>query len=107
MLARKTPMRKSRKKSATAEERRHLERVGAMPCAACGHYESNVHHVISTGFARITRTHEKVIPLCRFCHQDGPYAIHRIGSRAWNERFFDQMELADRLWSERDGLETD
>lgn len=67
-------------KAPTAEERRHLNRIGEMPCLICER-EAAVHHVTSNGYSRITRTHRCVAPLCPEHHQYGPYAVHVIGHR--------------------------
>jgi hypothetical protein len=82
----------------TAAEKRHMDRIAAMPCLVCG-APANIHHVISDGFQRITRTHRRVTPLCRWCHQDGPQAVHAIGHAAFNNLHgFDLLEWADREW---------
>lgn len=70
-----------------------------MPCLACGAWPVEVHHVISDGFKRITRDHTLVIPLCPLCHREGPFAVHRIGTPAFELRFaLSQIERARRLW---------
>lgn len=67
-------------KPPTAAERRHLNRIGEMNCLVCGR-EAAVHHITSNGYARITRSHRLVAPLCPECHQYGPHAVHVIGHR--------------------------
>lgn len=85
-----------------AEETRHHDQVRSMDCAACGSYPVSVHHVVSDGFKRLTKDHRRVLPLCPQCHQDGPYAVHRIGHGQFNRRFgIDQLKLAEQLWEER------
>ncbi len=75
-----------------------------MPCDACGRVPVHVHHVISDGFKRITRCHRLVIPLCRECHQDGPQAVHRIGTPAFEALHgFSQIALARALWEGSSG----
>lgn len=70
--------------SKTAEQRRFHDYVATLPCVGCGRSGVHVHHVISDGYKRLTRNHDLVLPVCADCHQDGPNAIHRIGSRLWN-----------------------
>lgn len=87
-----------------AAERRHIARVGAMPCLVCGG-QATVHHV--TGYAdrmgRIPRRHDRVVPLCPRHHQiqHGPresvealghrgfYRVHGINLLAEAERLAD------------------
>ena len=72
-----------------------------MPCIRCGRWPVHVHHVIFDGSGRITRNHTLVLPVCPDCHQDGPEAIHRIGSRAWNALTgIDQFARALALWED-------
>ena len=88
-----------RSKAKTAQEKRHHRAVAAMPCIACGSWPVHVHHVISDGFRRISRNHKLVLPVCPECHQNGPTAIHKIGTRAWNDLHgIDQLERSKRLW---------
>ena len=99
---RRSPMRKSRKKAATAEERRHLQRVADMGCVVCG-APSQVHHITSGEGGRITRTHSRCIPLCLRHHTAAADAVHQLGQAAFNGLHgLDILALADRLWSERD-----
>lgn len=53
----------------TAAERRHGQRVRAMPCLVCSG-PSTLHHVTgSIHGGRITRSHQLVVPLCARHHQ--------------------------------------
>jgi hypothetical protein len=113
-LARKTPLKRKRDtprrkapervskrapKGKSASEKRFHATVAQMPCAGCGAWPVEVHHVISDGFKRITRCHRLVLPLCPLCHRTGPTALHAIGTRAWNEMHgFAQHERAQQLW---------
>jgi len=69
----------------TAQHRRYHDYVASLPCVGCGRTGVHVHHVISDGHQRLTRNHDLVLPLCPGCHQDGPQAVHQIGTAAWNE----------------------
>jgi len=87
-----------------AAERKHMDRVAAMPCCGCGARDVHVHHVISDGYKRLTRDHRLILPLCAMCHTDGQSAVHKIGTRLWNAKFgFEQHVLADQLWRESNG----
>lgn len=93
-------VRKGRTAKTTAE-RLHHARVALMPCIACGNWPVEVHHVVSDGYSRITRNHKLVLPLCPADHREGPNAVHRIGTPAFNELHgIDQLERAKRLWEE-------
>jgi len=87
---------------ATAEERRHLDRIAAMPCLVAGCTNAaNIHHVVSDGFKRISRTHRLATPLCKIHHQDGPMAVHRIGHAKFTEVFgIDLLTWAEEAWEE-------
>jgi len=92
-------------KAPTAAERRHLNRIGEMPCLVCGR-EAAVHHITSTGYARITRTHRLVAPLCPDDHQYGPTAIHTIGARLFHALHgIDLYKWASVEWDKSQALE--
>lgn len=92
------------KRAASTQEKHHLDRVAAMPCLIPGcNNPANVHHVVSDGMKRLTRTHERVTPLCETHHQSGPTAVHRVGHARFTEIFgIDLLAVADQLWSESD-----
>lgn len=91
-------MRPTKRKSPSAPIRAHLARVAGMRCMVCGHTPVEVHHVVSDGHQRLTRNHQRVIPICSACHRTGPNAVHVIGSQQFNELFGNQLEYAERLW---------
>jgi hypothetical protein len=85
-------------KPPTKAERAHFAKVAAMPCVACGRYGVNVHHVTSDGYQRLTKRHDRVVPLCEGCHQYHPDAVHKIGHRLFNAKFdIDLLALAEEL----------
>lgn len=113
MLARTTPLKRSPmkvkpRKAATAVERRHLHRVAAMGCLVCGE-PSTVHHVTSDGYQRLTRTHERVTPLCPRHHmlQFGPReSVEALGHAGFTATYgIDLLATADRLWAESQEIE--
>lgn len=96
-------------KGPTAEERRHIKYVASLPCLVC-HAQATVHHVTaSIHGGRMTRSHQRIVPLCPIHHQAGhdPYAnrpvsVERLGHRGfWQVHGIDLLAEADRLWSER------
>jgi len=92
-------------KALTAAERRHLNRIGEMHCLVCGRI-STVHHITSNGYARITRTHKLVAPLCPWCHQHGPTAIHTIGAANFHAMHgIDLYKWASVEWDKSQALE--
>ena len=82
----------------SAADRRHHDMVAQMPCIACGRYGVNVHHVTSDGYQRLTKRHDRVVPLCPHCHTDGPYAVHKMGHGKFGEMFgIDLLAEAEAL----------
>ena len=63
----------------TATEKRHLDRIAAMPCALCGASPVHVHHIRAGQGMGERASHFLTIPLCPECHQ-GKEGIH--GNRA-------------------------
>jgi hypothetical protein len=102
LLTRKTPIR-SRRKPASAADKRHMARVAAMPCLVCGG-QSTVHHVTSDGNQRIARSHRRVVPLCPKHHmiQHGPReSVEALGHAGFTLTYgIDLLAEADRLWRE-------
>lgn len=104
MLARAAPMKRTRRRAPSAAERRHLERVAAMGCLVCD-MPSTVHHVTSDGAQRLTRSHERIVPLCPKHHmiQFGPReSVEALGHAGFTATYgIDLLAVADRLWSEQ------
>lgn len=89
----------------SAEERRHIANVAAMPClvgvGCAGRVE--VHHVHSDGLKRIARSHRRVTPLCGEAHHRlGATAVHQVGHGGFTAiHDIDLLAVADQLWNER------
>lgn len=61
--------------SRSAADKRHLDRVARLPCATCGDYGVQIHH-IREGQGMAQRADDWLaIPLCPSCHT-GPQGIH-------------------------------
>jgi hypothetical protein len=112
-MLRKAPIKRGRKKEPTAMERRHMNRVAAMGCLACGG-EAELHHV--TGYAdrmgRLPRSNQLIAPLCPLHHRGvGEKAPLLVSVQSLNHRGFcrehgiDLYAEAERLWAESDELE--
>lgn len=91
------------RKATTAVERRHLDRIAASGCLVCG-CEATIHHVTSDGYQRLTRTHERVVPLCPRHHmiQWGPKeSVEALGHAGFTVTYgIDLLAVAKRLWAE-------
>lgn len=71
-------------KRGTAEGRRHMAKVAAMPCVICGHPPpSQCHHCISGRYGQRKASDFETIPLC-WLHHQGPEGIH-ANKRAWED----------------------
>lgn len=54
----------------------HLERVHGLPCATCGAYAVEAHHINEDRtFGKREKLHFCTIPLCAECHR-GPKGVH-------------------------------
>ncbi len=103
MLPRSTPIKRGRKKGPTAAEKRHMNRVAGMGCCVCGD-PATIHHVTaSVHGGRITRSNERVAPLCPRHHQVqwGPReSVEALGHGGfWEAYGIDLLDLADFLWA--------
>lgn len=89
-------------KPPTALEKRHMENVAGMGCCVCGAH-ATVHHVTaSIHGGRITRSHQRVTPLCPMHHQIqwGPRtSVEALSHRGFFAEYgIDLLTLAEMLW---------
>lgn len=93
---------------ATAADRRYWSKVVARGCLVCGG-PATIHHV--TGGihgGRVTRRHDRVVPLCALHHQiqhdpyiNDPQSVERLGHRGFYEKHhIDLMAEAERIAKE-------
>lgn len=75
------PVNYKRMKPRLAKHPAHIGRIKAMGCLVCGQRPVDAHHV-RTGLK--ARDDRRVVPLCRFHHQDSRMGFHGLGS----ERLF-------------------
>ena len=62
----------------TAAARLWLERVKGLPCVICGAAgPSDAHHVYHDRYGTKKPSDFDTIPLCKWCHQDGPESVHK------------------------------
>ena len=93
-------------KQPTKADRERFDRIAAMGCLVCGG-AATIHHV--TGYAdrmgRLTRRHDRVVPLCPMHHQavfdpyaSDPVSVERLNHRGFYDRHgIDLMAEAERL----------
>ena len=88
----------------TARAKAHLEAVKGLPCVICARPgPSDAHHVFHGRYGARKASDFEVIPLCRWCHQDGPNSIHQAKDswRKLNGSDFDYLSVvADMLAGE-------
>lgn len=92
------------KKTPTASEKRHMDRVAQLGCLVCCS-PATLHHV--TGYAdrigRAPRSHQRVVPLCPRHHmiQFGPLeSVEALGHRGFYQEYgIDLMQVAEDFWS--------
>lgn len=76
-------MKSKNKPSPSAAERRHIERISALPCIVCGAEPVEVHEP-DQGLWFVS------MPLCAVCHRDPKYGWH--GQRLnWKARKLDEL----------------
>ena len=82
-------MRSKNKPFPTAAERRHIERIGALPCSVCDQAGPSEVHEIRQGdwFTSVA--------LCPSCHRDGLLGLHGQ-RRMWAIRKMDEMDALSR-----------
>lgn len=60
---------------ATKAERNHMDRVAQLPCACCGAYGVQVHHLREGQGMSQRASNWLTVPLCPDCHT-GPNGLH-------------------------------
>lgn len=78
--------------------RPYLAYLHTLPCAVTGSRNITVHHVIGHGLKAMSSKTDDFLafPLAAELHQDGPSAIHVIGSKAWEPLYGSQLEFSLR-----------
>lgn len=92
-------------KQPTKSDRERFERIAALGCLVCG-AAATIHHVTaSIHGGRLTRRHDRVVPLCPMHHQavhdpyaNRPVSVERLGHRGfWKAHGIDLLAEAERL----------
>lgn len=83
------------KKSATKEERKHMEKVASLGCIICGS-PCQIHHLrFGMGMGQ-RNSHFKTIGLCHY-HHTGKEGIHTIGIKSWQKKYGTELELHEKV----------
>ncbi len=80
-------------KQPTKKQKERWERLRERGCMICG-MPAAIHHC-ETGMGG-RKDHDKVIAICHFHHQ-GDEGIHKIGRKAWQERYGSEQDLMLRI----------
>ncbi|MGN7931187.1 hypothetical protein [Sphingopyxis sp. 22461] len=93
------PVNHKRMKGPPPKQPAHIERVKGMGCLICGYSPVDAHHV-RTGLQ--TKNDARIVPLCRFHHQDSRMGFHGLGSeRAFYQEYgVSLLAEAERLAGE-------
>lgn len=92
-------------KKPSAADRAHFDKVASQGCLVCG-APATIHHVTaSIHGGRLTRRHDRVVPLCPMHHQavfdpyvNRPVSVERLGHRGfWKLHGIDLLAEAERL----------
>lgn len=93
------PVNHQRMKRPPAKQPAHIARIKAMGCLICGGMPVDAHHV-RTGLR--ARDDARIVPLCRFHHQDSRMGFHGLGSeRAFYQEYgISLVDEAEKLAAE-------
>ena len=80
----------------TKAEREHMARVASLPCACCGQYGVQVHHIRDGQGMAQRASNWLTVPLCEGCHT-GQYGVHGDKSRMRARKQSEIDWLADTI----------
>lgn len=80
----------------TRAEREHMARVASLPCACCGQYGVQVHHIRDGQGMSQRASNFLTTPLCPECHT-GQYGVHGDKSRMRARKQSELDWLADTI----------
>lgn len=92
-------------KPATKAERERWDEIAKLGCLVCGG-PATIHHVTaSIHGGRLTKRHDRVVPLCPIHHQkvydpfhNDPQSVEALGHRGFHRKFgIDLLAEAERL----------
>lgn len=100
------PMNQIRARQPRLIDPNFLAFIRTKPCTCCGrHPPSEAAHIRIGLFARGMKPHDKhAVPLCAWCHRDGPEAQHKMNeTEFWEMWEIDPFDVAAKLYSEYGG----
>ena len=75
----------------------HMARVKMLPCVICNAPPPNdAHHCYHDRYGTAKESDFDTIPLCKWCHQDGPLSVHRAKA-TWREMHGPDYSYLDRV----------
>lgn len=89
----------------TKADRERFDRIARLGCLVCG-AAATIHHVTASIYGgRLTRRHDRVVPLCPMHHQavfdpyaNRPVSVENLGHRGfWKLHGIDLLKEAERL----------
>ena len=80
----------------TRDERAWMGRVASLPCACCGQYGVQVHHIREGQGMAQRASNFLTVPLCPECHT-GTYGVHGDKSRMRARKLSELDLLADTI----------
>ena len=89
----------------TASDRAHFDKVASRGCLVC-QAPATIHHVTSSIHGgRLTKRHDRVVPLCPIHHQkvfdpfhNNPQSVEALGHRGfWKKYGIDLLAESERL----------
>lgn len=72
--------------------KRHMAQVARLPCIICSARPVDVHHVFHGRYGTRRASDHEVLPLCKSCHTDAPWSIHR-DKKGWRDRHGHDFDL--------------
>ena len=80
------PQKRRKSRVKTSRVSSHLKAVKELPCVTCGRAgPSDAHHVYHDRYSGKKASDYATIPLCKDCHQNAPYSVHR-DKNGWREQ---------------------
>lgn len=81
-------------------EKRHVERIAAMPCVVTGSLPVVVHHIMHMKGKLRRRDHRFIVPLIPELHNMGNDSVHALGGEAafLKKHRFDLVAWAIKEW---------
>ena len=75
----------------------HMLRVKMLPCVICNAPPPNdAHHCYHDRYGTAKESDFDTIPLCKFCHQEGPLSVHKAKA-TWRELHGPDYSYLDRV----------